>query len=247
MKLTENNAITGGNGSVKISTAFAKLSFHFYANTGNIANAAAMLAALVNTKIQLLKQEIGGEVSRISERSVIDIAEIATSNEGAVRLFTSGGYTRLKFTIEVALKGNCRLRTDEYFTVKMVGVPANIFLDIYATDVLKQAALEFDYVTDKIFAESPKDTPCETTSLLAIPKSTLKRLTLKTSSQQVVYEQEEVDQICSEINPITFIKDGLVTTGAENFYVLDVSKFSKYRVEVTADSTIYAVKTVSIL
>src|SRR6476661_6553642 len=157
MKLTVN-PITNGSGQVEIHSRIQKLQIFFSALIANYATGQALLTALGSSiLIEVTRQSRQGTKTMIYSVNVLTLMEIASANEGAVRCFKDATKSYVIGTVELADEGALQMGKNDFFTIKIVGVPANINLDLFAVDADTDAHLANHYESIHINANAPKD------------------------------------------------------------------------------------------
>lgn len=244
MNLTENAALTNGNASIKVQTEIHSLVIRCSATTGNASTDAALLALLDNTKISITKNTASGEQVRINERPLREIIEISSALQNNAEIYTQGGSRHLIFELPLAPKGNIRLLTDEFLTIRLLSIHANVSILVHGREEFQNAVKEYEFQVVKSTADSPVDVAVDNSDRVAVPVSTFKRITFKTFDKSVVKEPLEIEAICKGENPLATLKTGLVTAGFENYFVLDTTRYNRVRHECTADTSIVLLKTI---
>lgn len=235
-----NNVATQGNGV--IAGRIMKL-LVILKRTGT---SAELLDQLGNVKVELKASHppTYGTKTLIYENSFLHLAEIASCNEGAIRVLAKDGVATLRATIELSDSGALQPIEKEEFVFTIKGLPNGITATVHSIDADEDTNQIFEYKPVNCQGGVPTPVEVSRAKWISFPKSTFKEVSFEMADgQKVNYDFDELEQMLSEGNEQAIIIDGSLTAGGYQLLTFNVAAAKTAHVTVTETTNIYVVNT----
>lgn len=242
MIITEN-PFGAGNNAIKVSSRFMKI--HVVATCTGMSATAAQ-AAIKAASLEIEKVTPSGTSDCVKITSLLDLLEAGTNlSHGAVRVITGGGNTVIKGTVNVGYDGDIEAQPNEWYTVRIKDVPADVSIMLFTLETKKNATMQFDYQKAKALQSVATPIEIAGTHLLALPKANLQKLELTgADGAKLTLLPDELEQHLSEMNPSSFNINGSITPVGLNYYVFPVASSVKAHVTYSADTTVMLINVI---
>lgn len=227
------------NGSVTISSRIMKLLFSVTDSsvTGTAKIDLDALRSSMKVEVKSTHPSYGTKTI-IYQNSLVDLMEIASANEGAVRV-TLGN---VKGTIELSDEGAIVPLENEIFTVNVTSGSSNYKVDVYSIDHDTDSQMHLEYTPVSVQANAPTPVNVMSARWLSVPKSLLTQLELELpTGQKVTYSPDELEQICSEANEQSYIIDGVIVPGGKYLLSINVADSVRAYITQSAVGNVYVV------
>lgn len=223
----------------KFSARVMKLILSIVSTAGT---SAAALAAVQASTIEVTSSHPNyATKTRLYKNSLLDLMEIASCNEGAIRLDGAANAYTIKGSIELSDDGAIVPLDNEQFYAKFE-LAAGLTLQVNVLDAHVDAVTEMEYKPVPCFGGSPTPLTVAAAKWLAIPKARLTELQLELpNGQRIIYTPSELEQVVSEANEQSLLQNGLITPGSLNLYIMNVAPYLRAHVTTDTQTNVYIV------
>ncbi|SKA21148.1 hypothetical protein [Sediminibacterium ginsengisoli] len=244
MVITENPFLPG-NSSIKVASRFMK--FLIVADCTGMTAAQAQ-AAIKTATFEIEKVSRDGNADILKVTSLLDLLEVGTNaNDGAVRVITSGGNTKIKGTVNIGFDGDIDPLPNESYTLRVKDLPADCKITINSLETRRNAQTRFDYQKAKGLKDVATPIEIAGTHLLALPKANLVKLELTSpTNEKLTLLPDEIEQHLSEMNTAAFNINGAITPVGLNYFTFPVGSSIRAHVTYTEDTTVMLVNVISV-
>jgi hypothetical protein len=200
--------------------------------------AATALGRLGLIKLQVKHKSPSGETVLFPDGLLLRRLEQNTHLpvSSAIHLTNDGTHTTMTgslLLVDPHTGGSINFGDREKMLFDVSAIPANTVVTMNAIEFPGNAStgLKFNYV--QLDADSPTTVSVAGALTMAIPRAILTQVELKDhDGKSLILLPDEISDLMDDHKPNAYVKNGLVTPGGEELYIIDVDKFKTARVTV---------------